>query len=347
KLEDHLWEFVFDFITNQDKYSDLPKTTEEIAKWLDGISEEDKETEILMPLKNLDLMKNLTIGEFQIKHLDEELYNEWASDTPWGLYKEYIGRVVLITRVKANSFWKALQRGKSKCFAFISLLTLLPRHTRHNKIIPDEIIFYHLPNTHRCEWSRIDDIGWDNSIPEEDDISYMEKWSSLLLNNENELVKCTIAGLKLLAEAKYESDVMMKLIKTFMALEAVLTRKEKSPKKYKIMFRLCLFFSRISRGFPEPSKFHDLYDVRNRFTHECDEYDWPETDLVLIKNESDSIIYWGTQFFLELIKVIHDKQFKNYSEFSEWLLQKDDVYTKQLDWFKLVGYDKKILKELK
>ena len=336
-IENNIWDFVFDIKTNPERYEEQAK--EEINAFYKAMIEKNVTIEILLPLKNIELKEDIIFADFQLKVMDETIFNEWASKSPWGHFKETIGSVILLTQVDANSGWKAVQRGKSKCLAYISTLQILPRHYKVGKIEPDGFIYSRIPNSHRCGWSRLDEINWVGSYPEKFDIEHINNLSNLIINNQNDLTNRLIASIKLLAEADTDQDLRFKIIKSFMALETILIGKnEKNSKKFKIMFRISLFYSRLEKGFPTPETFPFLYDKRNDFIHQVQEKDISKAELEYLQQNIDSMIYWTDDIILELMKFLNGKPFKSHKSFLNWLLKKDGIHESVIDWYKSIGW---------
>lgn len=337
EIDNYLWEFVFDININPEKFEKQPE--EEINTFYKSLIKKEYTVEILLPLKNIKLNNDIIFSNFKIKNMDKLLFDDWAIETPWKGLKDRIGSPVIITNVKTNSSWKAYQRGKNKCITFISLLQILPRQYKKNKIIPDNFIYARLPSSHRCSWSRIDDINTNCVYPTKSDLDYLSTFSNLYSLNQNDMINRLVASIKLVADADTEQDVKLKIIKCFMALETIFgDDKKKASKKFKIMFRITLFYSRLNKGFPTPENFPLLYDTRSDFIHQPQEVDICKADLEYLEKNTNSVIFWTTDILLNLISYLDDNLFKSHKSFLKWLLKKDQIHNDVFHYFKSMNW---------
>lgn len=330
-LENFLWEFVLDIKTNPQRYSNRDDILYETERFYSEISKQDKEYKILLLLKNVGIHEEIFIKDFELRIFDQKLAEEW------GLERELLEgekeKVVLLTTVKANSFWKAIRRGKNKCFSFLALLQILPRIYKGSKISPVGYFMYirTLPHN-RIGWARLDGNSQKIFLPVGDDINYLEKWSDLLISHPTEMTRRVIAGIRLLAEAHTESGIVMKLIKVFMALETVFTGGKGGEKRSKLMFRVILFLSRRKRGFPFPLFILNLYEKRNDFMHEATETELSEVEQLELEKRINEIMYTSRDVYLELLKLMSENLFQNHNSFVSWLLEEDDTYKAVIQW---------------
>lgn len=345
EIDNFLWDLIFDINTNPEKFEEQPE--EEINNFYKGLIEKEFKVEVLLPLKNIKLDKDIIYDDFQLKIMDESLFNEWASETPWKRLKDIIGSPVIITTIKTNSSWKAYQRGGNKCITLISLFQILPRQYKKNKIIPDNFIYARLPSSHRCSWSRIDEINTTCVYPKKSDIEYLDAFSKIFKSNKNDMINRLVASLKFLADADTEHDTRLKIIKCFIALETMFigNDKKKGSIKSKLMFRITLFYSRLNKGFPSPDIFPLLYYTRSGFLHQAQEVDFCKTDLEYLQKKSNSLIFYTTDILLNLLKFLNNNTFKSHKSFQKWLLIKDETYDEVIDWFKSIKWSK--MNELK
>ncbi|MDO9538058.1 MAG: HEPN domain-containing protein [Thermoplasmata archaeon] len=335
-LEEHLWAFVYDIKTNPEKYKD--GSLNEIDRFYKELIKKDVMYEVLLPLKNITLNDDIIYSDFKFITFTEAYLKEWEKK-PTHL-TDVVGHVVAITQVSANSNWKALERGKNKLLTCISLMQILPRQTRVSIIEHESVIYIRHQSQQQCGWSRLERIGWPLECPQEDDLVCLNALNQMLMCQNNDMNNRLFAALKFCADAMSELNLKLKVIKCFISLETIFIGEDnkKAAKKYKIMFRVALFYSRLGKGFPSPEQFPYMYDKRSEYIHQAQEEELCEVDLIHLKKEMDSLIFWTTRMMRELIILQNEKKFKSHKTFLKWLLKKDDIYQKSRDWFELIGW---------
>ena len=60
--------------------------------------------------------------------------------------------------------------------------------------------------------------------------------------------------------------------------------------------------------------------------HKCIENDWPQIDIIQLYKKCNSLIFWSSKFYLELINLLDKENFSSHKAFLDWLLKKDEIY---------------------